>query len=97
MRRFATGRKIVGMLEKLIIATGEFALAPNGFKKFVGNDFGYEDKYFLVGYSKEKKDFPYVIPGPADTWGGTWPTAGWRTNQVNILFGLGHVACKWGI
>ena len=68
-----------------------FALAPNGFKQFVGKDFGYEDKYFLVGYSKEKKDFPYVIPGPADTWGGTWPTAGWRTNQVNILFGLRDV------
>ncbi|MEO6288953.1 MAG: polysaccharide lyase family protein, partial [Ginsengibacter sp.] len=67
----------------------EFALSPNGFKNFVGKDFGYEDKYFLVGYSKEKNDFPYVIPGPADTWGGTWPTAGWRTNQVNILFGLG--------
>ncbi len=72
----------------------EFALAPNGFKKFVGNDFGYEDKYFLVGYSKEKTDFPYVIPGPADTWGGTWPTAGWRTNDVNILFGVDHIAAS---
>ncbi len=72
-------------------SVSEFALAPNGFRSFVGKDFGYEDKYFLVGYSKEKKDFPYVIPGPADTWGGTWPTAGWRTNQVNILFGLGNV------
>jgi len=69
-------------------SVAEFALAPNGYKNFVGHDFGYEDKYFLVGYSKEKKDFPYVIPGPADTWGGTWPTAGWRTNEVNILFGI---------
>ncbi len=68
-----------------------FALAPNGFKNFVGHDFGYEDKYFLIGYSKEKKDFPYVIPGPADTWGGTWPTAGWRTNEVNLLFGIDHM------
>ncbi|HEY5499969.1 MAG TPA: polysaccharide lyase family protein, partial [Bacteroidales bacterium] len=66
----------------------EFALAPNGFKNFISRDFGYEDKYFLVGHSKEKKDFPYVIPGPVDTWGGTWPTSGWRTNQVNILFGV---------
>ncbi|MBB5396113.1 GH92 family glycosyl hydrolase [Mucilaginibacter sp. AK015] len=72
----------------------EFALAPNGFKKFVGQDFGYEDKFYLVGYSKEKKDFPYVLPGPVDTWGGTWPTAGWRTNQVNILFGLENVPAK---
>ncbi|MDQ2863285.1 MAG: glycoside hydrolase family 92 protein, partial [Bacteroidota bacterium] len=69
-------------------SASEFALAPNGFRNFVGHDFGYEDKYFLIGYSKEKRDFPYVIPGPADTWGGTWPTAGWRTNEVNILFGI---------
>lgn len=66
----------------------EFALAPDGFRKFVGRDFGYEDKYFLIGYSDEKKDFPYVIPGPVDTWGGTWSTSGWRINQVNILFGI---------
>ena len=69
-------------------SSSEFALAPNGFRSFVGKDFGYEDKYFLVGYSKEKKDFPYVIPGPADTWGGTWSTSGWRTSEVNILFGV---------
>ncbi|MEP7251488.1 MAG: GH92 family glycosyl hydrolase [Ginsengibacter sp.] len=73
---------------KIDHSTAEFALSPNGFRGFVGHDFGYEDKFFLIGYSKEKKDFPYVIPGPADTWGGTWPTAGWRTNEVNILFGI---------
>lgn len=69
-------------------SANEFALAPNGFKDFVGHDFGYEDKFYLVGYSTEKNDFPYVLPGPVDTWGGTWPTAGWRTNQVNVLFTL---------
>ena len=72
-------------------SVSEFALAPGGFKNFVGKDFGYEDKFFLVGHSKEKTDFPYVLPGPADTWGGTWPTAGWRTNQVNILFGINRL------
>ncbi|UOR06845.1 GH92 family glycosyl hydrolase [Hymenobacter aerilatus] len=66
----------------------EFALAPAGFRKFVGQDFGYEDKCFFIGASKEKRDFPYVLPGPVDTWGGTWSTAGWRTNQVNLLFSL---------
>jgi predicted alpha-1,2-mannosidase len=66
----------------------EFALAPSGFRKFVGRDFGYEDKLFVVGFSKAKQDFPYVLPGPVDTWGGTWSTAGWRTNQVNIVFAL---------
>lgn len=69
-------------------SANEFALAPNGFRNFVGADFGYEDKFYLIGFSTEKKDFPYVLPGPVDTWGGTWPTAGWRTNQVNILFSI---------
>ena len=69
-------------------SVSDFALAPNGFRDFVGRDFGYEDKFFLIGHAKEKDDFPYVIPGPVDTWGGTWPTAGWRTNEVNILFGV---------
>jgi predicted alpha-1,2-mannosidase len=75
-------------------SASEFALAPNGFKNFVGHDFGYEDKFFLIGYSKEKDDFPYVIPGPVDTWGGTWYTSGWRTNQVNILFGMKNLPVK---
>ena len=65
-----------------------FALAPAGFRDFIANDFGYEDKFFLVGWSSPDRDFPYTLPGPADTWGGTWSTAGWRTHQVNILFGL---------
>lgn len=65
-----------------------FALAPDGFRDFLANDFGYEDKFFLVGRSETDRDFPYVLPGPADTWGGTWPTSGWRTHEVNILFGL---------
>ena len=65
-----------------------FALAPDGYKAFIENDFGYEDTYFLVGKSSPEKDFPYVLPGPADTWGGTWSTAGWRTHCVTVLFGL---------
>ncbi|MFT3701830.1 MAG: GH92 family glycosyl hydrolase [Agriterribacter sp.] len=73
-------------------SANEFALAPDGFRKFIEHDFGFEDKYFLVGYSNEKKDFPYVVPGPVDTWGGTWPTSGWRINQVNILFGVENIS-----
>jgi predicted alpha-1,2-mannosidase len=79
---------VIWSIGKADHSANEFALAPDGFKNFVGNDFGYEDKFYLVGFSKEKSDFPYVLPGPVDTWGGTWPTAGWRTNQVNILFGV---------
>ena len=75
-------------------SANEFALAPNGFKKFIEHDFGYEDKFYLIGHSTEKNDFPYVLPGPVDTWGGTWPTSGWRTNQVNILFTIDQMPSK---
>ena len=68
--------------------SSEFALAPEGYKDFIEHDFGYEDKYFIAGWSETDKDFPYVLPGPVDTWGGTWRTSGWRTHEVNILFSL---------
>ena len=71
-----------------------FALAPDGFRDFIKNDFGYEDKYFLIGYSVPESDFPYVLPGPVDTWGGTWPTSGWRTHFTNILFDLEEISDK---
>ncbi|MCG2587923.1 GH92 family glycosyl hydrolase [Rhodohalobacter sulfatireducens] len=64
----------------------EFALAPDGFEDFKYEDFGYEDNFFAIGFHDEKEDIPYVLPGPVDTWGGTWPTSGWRSNSVNILF-----------
>ncbi|MDR3142037.1 MAG: GH92 family glycosyl hydrolase [Tannerellaceae bacterium] len=69
-------------------STGEFALAPDGYRQFLANDFGFEDRYFLVGKDRPEESFPYVLPGPADEWGGTWHTAGWRTHEINILFGL---------
>lgn len=70
------------------LSPNEFALAPDGFKHFLENDFGFEDGYFIPGYSNEQEDFPYVLAGPVDTWGGTWPTSGWRTNDINILFNV---------
>lgn len=75
----------------------EFALGPDQYKKFLEKDFGYEDRFFLVGKSDISKDFAYIIPGPNDSWGGTWGTSGWRTHEANILFGLDNVPAnqKW--
>ena len=42
----------------------EFALAPGGYCRFQ------DDAYFLVGQSDPKRDWPYVHPGPLDTWAG---------------------------
>lgn len=66
----------------------DLALGPDGYKQFLANDFGFEDVYYLVGKSEAKQSFPYVLPGPADEWGGTWSTAGWRTHDITILFGV---------
>lgn len=66
----------------------EFALAPNGYQEYIANDFGWEDKFYLIGTSDPQKDWPYIIPGISDTWGGTWGTAGWRSSTLNILFGV---------
>jgi predicted alpha-1,2-mannosidase len=69
-------------------SSAEFALSPSGYLDFVENNFGFEDEFFLINHSTVEKHFPYVLPGPVDTWGGTWSTAGWRTHEINILFGI---------
>ncbi|WP_319591045.1 GH92 family glycosyl hydrolase [uncultured Draconibacterium sp.] len=69
-------------------SSADLALGPSDYKNFLSKDFGYEDRYYLVGKSSPKTDFPYVLPGPDDNWGGTWGTAGWRTHEINILFGV---------
>lgn len=69
-------------------SASEFALAPNGYEEYIANDFGWEDTYFLIGTSDEKYDWPYIIPGTSDTWGGTWGTSGWRSSTLTILFGV---------
>ncbi len=72
----------------------EFALAPNDYSRFIEKDFGWEDKFFLIGYSNGKTDWPYIIPGTSDTWGGTWGTSGWRSSTLNILFGIDKLPKK---
>ncbi|QNL48374.1 glycoside hydrolase family 92 protein [Olivibacter sp. SDN3] len=67
------------------------ALAPNDFQAFVERDFGFEDRFFLIGSSDPAKDWPYVLPGPANSWGGTGRTAGIRSQFLNIYFELADV------
>lgn len=81
--------------EKTIWKIGEndnspdkMALAPDQYRQFLASDFGYEDNYFLVGHSKAEKDWPYVLPGPSNDWGGTATLSGIRANFLNINFEL---------
>ena len=82
---------IIWQIGKADNSASELALGPSSYKEFLAKDFGYEDRYFLIGSSKDDKDFPYVLPGPNDVWGGTWRTSGWRTHSTNILFGLDRI------
>src|SRR5689334_12726366 len=54
----------------------EFALAPDGYAKFK------DDAVFVVGRSDAKRDWPYIHPGPSDTW------AGRRAHTFLIIFGV---------
>ncbi|MFO8000202.1 MAG: GH92 family glycosyl hydrolase [Marinilabilia sp.] len=69
----------------------EFALAPDKYDQFLEQDFGFEDRSFIIGISEDSIDWPYVLPGPSDTWGGTSGTAGWRSHYLNVLFSMDDV------
>jgi alpha-mannosidase len=57
-------------------SNAEFALAPGGYAQFR------KDGFFVVGTSDPKKDWPYVHPGPVDSWAGS------RPHTFLALFGL---------
>ena len=86
--------KIIWQIGENDNSAAEFALAPNDYGRFIEKDFGWEDKYFLIGTSDPKTDWPYVIPGTGDNWGGTWGTSGWRSSTLNILFGIEKLPSK---
>ena len=58
----------------------EFALAPDGYARYG------DDPCFMVGQSDAAKGWPYVLPGPADSW------AGKRVHTGSIFFTLDAVA-----
>lgn len=88
---FAKADKTLWKIGEKDNSSAELALGPSEYTKFLANDFGYEDRYFLVGTSDANKEFSYVLPGPADQWGGTGGTSGWRTHDATILFNLTDV------
>jgi len=89
-----TENRVIWQIGEADNSATEFALAPNDYKNFLEKDFGWEDRFFLIGQSEAKIDFPYVLPGPADDWGGTGSTAGWRSHSLNILFGIEKLPAK---
>jgi predicted alpha-1,2-mannosidase len=74
----------------------EFALSTDSYRDFLKHDFGWEDRFFLVGHSTPETDWPFILPGPDNRWGGTSGTAGWRTHVLNVLFGMETVPAEGG-
>ncbi len=60
--------------------TAEFALGPDRSNLYSGR-FPH-DVLFVAGQSDAKKDWPYIQPGPADSWAGN------KSHTFTILFGL---------
>lgn len=80
--------KIIWEIGKADNNNSEFALAPSEYMRFLEHDFGWEDKFFAIGFSGIKNDFPYVLPGATDEWGGTAGLSGIRPHVLNLLFGI---------
>ncbi len=64
------------------------ALYPDQYKNYIKNDFGFEDRFFLIGFHDPEKDCPYVLPGPENGWAGTGTTSGIRSHVQKIDFEL---------
>ena len=60
--------------------TAEFALGPNNSNQY-SVTFP-RDALFIAGQSDPKQDWPYIQPGPADTWAGS------KSHTFTILFGV---------
>ncbi|UKJ06792.1 GH92 family glycosyl hydrolase [Solitalea lacus] len=63
----------------------EFALGTSGYKSFVAN-FGGENTVFNVGYSSAAKHWPFVLPGPLDSWSGGGYWAGFHPRHFPRIF-----------
>ena len=71
-----------------------FALYPDKYKDYIKNDFGFEDRFFLIGFHDTETDFPYVLPGPKNGWAGTGTTSGIRSHFQKINFELADIKDK---
>ncbi len=72
----------------------EFALAPAGKGSFLA-DFGGENTVFSIGYSNPQKHWPYVLPGPLDSWAGGGYWSGFYPRHFpRIVFNLKNQVSK---
>src|ERR1041384_8307695 len=69
----------------------EFALAPGDYARFL-QEFGNPDRAYYIGISKPESDWPCVLPGPLDNWGGSSGNGRWDPmNTPPIGFVLAQI------
>lgn len=74
-------------------SAAEFALYPGKYKNFLMGFSGV--KHFAVGYSRPSSNWPYVLPGPKDNWGGGGYWAGYHPRHFPIInFQLAHAKAE---
>ena len=73
--------KLLWQIGKADNNTAEFALGPDRSNQY-SVTFP-RDALFIAGQSEPKQDWPYIQPGPADTWAGS------KSHTFTILFGVG--------
>jgi alpha-mannosidase len=79
-RQLQVQAKLLFQIGKPDNNTAEFALGPDRSNQY-SVTFP-RDALFVAGQSDPKQDWPYIQPGPADTW------AGGRSHTFTILFGV---------
>ncbi|MHC4603443.1 MAG: polysaccharide lyase family protein [Planctomycetota bacterium] len=72
--------KLLWQIGKADNNTAEFALGPDR-SNLYSVTFP-RDALFIAGQSDSKRDWPYIQPGPADTWAGS------KSHTFAILFGI---------
>ncbi|MHC4544562.1 MAG: polysaccharide lyase family protein [Planctomycetota bacterium] len=81
----AAGRtKLFWQIGKADNNTAEFALGPDRSNQY-SVTFP-QGALFVAGQSDPKQDWPYIQPGPADTWAGS------KSHTFTILYGIGTVS-----
>ena len=88
LSRVAAQEHVVWKIGQADNAIKDLALPPGEFDAFLKQDFGWEDRFFVIGQSDAKKEWPHVLPGIKDKWGGSSWIAGVRTHVLNVLFDL---------
>ena len=74
-------------------SAAEFALYPNQYKSFLAHFSG--EKSYYVGYSTPERHWPYLLPGPLDSWAGGGYWAGYHPRHFpSIYFNLERISAK---